>query len=62
MRWYAVVNRETGEAVSFGTVLANPMPVHLEAVPIGDRRPDFTKQQWDPATRALVDLPPAPEG
>lgn len=49
--WYAVVDAQ-GEAVSFGTVLADPLPAGLEAVAI-DHQPG-EDERWDPDTRTVV--------
>lgn len=35
-QWYEVYNAATGEVVSIGTVLADPLPSHLAARPIPD--------------------------
>lgn len=56
-QWYAVVRRATGEAVSFGTDLAAPMPAGREAVPI-DHQPGAA-ERWDAATRTVVPAIPA---
>lgn len=54
--WYAIVDGK-GEAVSFGTVLADPIPDGLSALPIdgppGDRL-------WNAKARRLEDPPPPP--
>lgn len=55
-KWFAVVDRVTGEAVSFGTVLADPLPSHLEAIEVA-QQPDGSVM-WDARTRALVARPP----
>lgn len=52
MKWYAVVDNATGEAMSFGTQLADPLPAGMSAVEIA-HQPD-EHDRWDPATRALV--------
>lgn len=33
-QWYEVFNKATGEVVSVGTVIADPMPAHLDSRPI----------------------------
>lgn len=58
MTWYAVVDKATGEAVSFGTVLGELVD-HLEAIQILEQ-PDRTKR-WDAATKTIVDVPPPPD-
>lgn len=54
-QWWAVID-STGEAVSFGTVLADPLPAGLVALKV-TQQPD-EKKRWDAATKALVDVPP----
>lgn len=53
--FYAVID-SGGNAVSFGTVLAEPLPAGLTAVDLG-REPNFGVERWDAATRTLVPLP-----
>jgi hypothetical protein len=57
-RWFAVIKKATGEAVSFGTVLPDVLPDDLEAVPI-DHQPG-EGEGWNAATRSIVKLPPPP--
>lgn len=47
MTWYAVYVTATGELVSTGTVLADPLPGHLTALDVGVDRPEGV---WNPAT------------
>jgi len=56
-KWFAVVVKADGEAVSFGTDLADPMPDGLEAIEI-DHQPG-PDELWDPATRTVVPRPVA---
>lgn len=51
--WYAVVNRQTGEAASFGTEVAAELAPDLEALPLPGP-PDFARQRWDAPGRRLV--------
>ena len=60
MKWYAVFDRATGEAVSFGTELADPLPAHLEAVEIAGQPGRKAGTRWDAATRGIVALPASP--
>lgn len=48
-----------GVAVSFGTVVADPLPDGLASVDVGD----IEGKRWDPATLTMVDVPaePAPQ-
>jgi hypothetical protein len=52
---FCVFERSTGRAVSFGTVLADPMPVGLDTVAVA-QMPD-KQMMWDEATRTLVPRP-----
>lgn len=45
-----------GVAVSFGTVVANPLPAGLTALEVGD----ITGKVWNPATLTMVPAPPPP--
>lgn len=56
IQWYAVIRKDTGEAVSFGTEVADPLPNGFIAVEI-DHQPG-EGERWDPKERAVV---PAPE-
>ena len=60
MTWYAVVDNLTGEAVSFGTVLAEPLPANLEAIEIAAQPSKRAGTRWDAATKALVAIPAQP--
>lgn len=53
MTWFAVIDKATGEAVSFGTVIADPLPAHLEAVEV-EGQPKKGVRAWDAATRTMV--------
>jgi hypothetical protein len=57
-QWYAVIDEATGEALSFGTVLADPLPAGMEAIPI-DGPP--RGRVWVQATRTLSDYPVVPD-
>ena len=58
-RWYAVINSSTGQALSYGTEIADPLPAGTTAVVI-DHQPG-TDEQWDPATRSVVARAPVPD-
>ena len=60
MNWYAVIFRDTGEAYSFGTVIADPMPPEFVAVPVLDSDADALNKgrgYWDAASRSVVMRP-----
>ena len=60
VEWYAVIHQNTGEAYSFGTVLADPMPAELVAVPLSDADADALNHgrgYWDAATRSVMMRP-----
>jgi len=58
MAWFAVYEKATGRLVSTGTVVADPLDPELEKVALA-ARPDFSAQDWDPGTKALVTKAPA---
>lgn len=61
--WFAVYEKESGNLVSVGTVLTDPMPEHLAVSEIGDREDAnelHEKYEWDSANRQFVEKPPAP--
>jgi hypothetical protein len=64
MSWYIVKNG-SGEAVSMGTVLANPMPSGLAAVALSDADASGIlagEKRWDAATQTVVAVTqPVPE-
>lgn len=60
--WYVVIRRDTGEAYSVGTVLADPMPAEFVAVPLSDADADALntgRALWDAASRSVVMRPEA---
>lgn len=59
MTWYVVVQANSGEAISFGTVLPARMPEGLRAILLSGE-PDLAVEQWDAALAALVARPPDP--
>jgi hypothetical protein len=62
MNWHIVFHRETGEAYSVGTVLADPMPAEFVVVPLPDADADALNQgrgYWDAASRTVVMRPEA---
>ncbi|RTL22686.1 MAG: hypothetical protein EKK55_14305 [Rhodocyclaceae bacterium] len=56
-QWFAVVDRASGEAVSFGTVVADPLPAHLEAVPIASQPSKRAGTRWDAASKSVATIP-----
>ena len=52
MKWFAVIDA-SGNAVSFGTVVADPLPDGLTAVEI-EGQPDKGVRKWDAQTRTMV--------
>lgn len=69
MTYYIVIHRDTGEAYSVGTVLADPMPPEFVAIPLADADADAMNKgraSWDAASRSVVmrpeaEWPPLPE-
>lgn len=59
-RWFAIVDRATGEAVSFGTVIADELPAHLEAIEIPAQPSKRALTRWDAATKGIVNMPAPP--
>ena len=61
MNWFMVVNAD-GEWVSFGTVVADPLPAGLVAIPLSDSDSDALNKGralWDAASRSVVMRPEA---
>lgn len=55
---FCVYRISDGQALSFGSVVADPLPDGLAAVDVGDP----TGKRWDPQALAMVDVPaPAPQ-
>jgi hypothetical protein len=55
-----LIHDEAGEAVSIGTVLADPMPEHLTVVELADADADLLatgRGMWDAATLGVVVKP-----
>lgn len=60
--WFVVIHRDTGEAYSVGTVIADPMPPEFVAVPVSDADADAMNKGralWDAASRSVVMRPEA---
>ena len=61
-QWQIVIHRDTGEAYSIGTDIADPMPAEFVALPLSEADADamnMGRASWDAATRSVVMLPPA---
>jgi hypothetical protein len=57
MTWHVVYHRESGEAFSIGTVLADPMPPQFAVQAITDAEAEAINAgaaRWDAQTRAVV--------
>jgi len=60
-QWYAVIDA-SGEAVSFGTVVADPLPPAFVALPLSEADADAINDgrgYWDAASRSVVMKPEA---
>jgi hypothetical protein len=59
--WHLLYNTTTGESVSIGTVIADPLPSGLTALPLTDEQGEGLQNGsliWDAATRTLIPTPP----
>ncbi len=59
--WHLLYNSTTGQSVSIGTVIANPLPAHLTALPLSDAEGEGLQNGtliWDAASRSLIPTPP----
>jgi hypothetical protein len=57
MTWHVVYHRESGEAFSIGTVLADPMPPQFAVQAITDAEAEAINAgtaRWDAQTRAVM--------
>lgn len=60
MAWFIVHRADTGEAVSVGQIVADPLPAGLVSVPITDTEGQGIingTKRWEAATRTVVDVP-----
>lgn len=55
-KWYAVCDKATGELISTGSVIADPLPDHLEKIELA-QAPDWKTQDWDAEKKALTEKP-----
>jgi hypothetical protein len=61
MNWHILYNTATGQSVSIGTVIADPLPAGITALPLTDAEGEGLQNgslQWDAATRSLIPTPP----
>ena len=59
--WHLLYNTTTGTSVSIGTVIADPLPAGITALPLSDEQGEGLQNgslKWDEATRTLVPTPP----
>jgi hypothetical protein len=59
--WHLLYNTTTGESVSIGTVIADPLPAGITALPLTDAEGEGMQNGtliWDAATRTLIHTPP----
>jgi hypothetical protein len=59
--WHLLYNITTGESVSIGTVIADPLPEGITALPLTDAEGEGLQNGsliWDAATRSLIPTPP----
>lgn len=54
-QWYCVYDEDSGDARSYGTEVADPLPEGLVAVELASA-PDFETQRWDADKRELVSV------
>lgn len=59
--WHLLYNTATGASVSIGTVIADPVPAGITALPLTDEQGEGLQNgslKWDEATRTLIPAPP----
>jgi len=59
--WHLLYNSATGESVSIGTIIADPLPAGITALPLTDAEGEGLQNGtliWDAATRTLIPTPP----
>jgi hypothetical protein len=59
--WHLLYNTTTGESVSIGTVIADPLPEGITALPLTDAEGEGLQNGnliWDAASRSLIPTPP----
>jgi hypothetical protein len=58
--WHLLYNTTTGQSVSIGTVIADPLPAGITALPLTDEQGEGLQNGtliWDAATRTLIPTP-----
>ncbi len=59
--WHLLYNTTTGQSVSIGTVIADPLPAGITALPLTDAEGEGLQNGtlvWDAVTRSLIATPP----
>jgi len=59
--WHLLYNSATGESVSIGTIIADPLPAGITALPLTDAEGEGLQNGtliWDAAARTLIPTPP----
>jgi hypothetical protein len=59
--WHLLYNTTTGQSVSIGTVIADPLPEGITALPLTDEQGEGLQNgtlKWDEETRSLIPTPP----
>jgi hypothetical protein len=59
--WHLLYNITTGQSVSIGTVIADPLPAGITALPLTDEQGEGLQNGtliWDAASRSLIATPP----
>jgi hypothetical protein len=59
--WHLLYNSTTGQIVSIGTVIANPLPAGITALALTDAEGEGLQNGtliWDAASRTLIPTPP----
>lgn len=53
--WFACYDTRTGELISTGTVVADPLPRNVAKLNVGTRRPSPQRDVWNPALLVFED-------
>jgi hypothetical protein len=59
--WHLLYNTASGQSVSIGTVIADPLPAGITALPLTDKQGEGLQNGsliWDDASRSLIPTPP----